>query len=200
MSRTAIVTGAGTGIGAATARTLAVTCSTVVLVGRRLEKLEQVAAEIAAQHPEVTTHVKSVDLTDVQAVESFASWAIAELTTVDVLVNNAGSVQPRFAGGLQDLSDVWESTIRGNLMSAVLMTEALLPHVTSPGGRIVIDKSSFSGLGLCASDCAHALYIGDYGSLTVTRSRMEGFIVLDYAPRYGEGVQASIYVCMRLRS
>jgi 3-oxoacyl-[acyl-carrier protein] reductase len=33
---------------------------------------------------------------------------------------------------------VWESTIRGNLMSAVLMTEALLPHVTSPGGRIVI--------------------------------------------------------------
>jgi hypothetical protein len=41
------------------------------------------------------------------------------------------------------------------------------------GGRIVIDKSSFSGLGLCASDCAHSIYIGDYGSLTVTRSRFE---------------------------
>lgn len=40
-------------------------------------------------------------------------------------------------------------------------------------GRIVIDKSSFSGLGLCASDCAHSIYIGDYGSLTVTRSRFE---------------------------
>jgi hypothetical protein len=39
--------------------------------------------------------------------------------------------------------------------------------------RIVIDKSSFSGLGLCASDCAHSIYIGDYGSLTVTRSRFE---------------------------
>ena len=138
MSRTAIVTGAGTGIGAATARTLAASCSTVVLVGRRLEKLEQVAAEIAAQHPAVTTHVKSVDLTDVPAVEAFASWATTELSTIDVLVNNAGSVQPRFAGGLQDLNDVWESTIRGNLMSAVLMTEALLPHITSPGGRVVI--------------------------------------------------------------
>ena len=138
MSRTAIVTGAGTGIGAATARTLAASCSTVVLVGRRQEKLEQVASEIRTQHPEVTTHVKSVDLTEVQAVESFATWAIAELTTIDVLVNNAGSVQPRFAGGLQDVSDVWETTLRGNLMSAVLMTEALLPHVTSPGGRIVI--------------------------------------------------------------
>ena len=138
MSRTAIVTGAGTGIGAATARTLAASCSTVVLVGRRQEKLEQVASEITTQHPEVTTHVKSVDLTEVQAVESFATWAIAELTMIDVLVNNAGSVQPRFAGGLQDVSDVWETTLRGNLMSAVLMTEALLPHVTSPGGRIVI--------------------------------------------------------------
>jgi hypothetical protein len=40
-------------------------------------------------------------------------------------------------------------------------------------GQIVIDKSSFSGLGLCASDCAHSIYIGDYGSLTVTRSRFE---------------------------
>lgn len=40
-------------------------------------------------------------------------------------------------------------------------------------GRILIDKSSFSGLGLCASDCAHSIYIGDYGSLTVTRSRFE---------------------------
>lgn len=39
--------------------------------------------------------------------------------------------------------------------------------------QIVIDKSSFSGLGLCASDCAHSIYIGDYGSLTVTRSRFE---------------------------
>ncbi len=42
-----------------------------------------------------------------------------------------------------------------------------------PGGRIFIDKSSFSGLGICASDCAHSIYIGDYGSLTVTRSRFE---------------------------
>ena len=41
------------------------------------------------------------------------------------------------------------------------------------GSQIIIDKSSFSGLGLCASDCAHSIYIGNYGSLTVTRSRFE---------------------------
>ncbi|WP_373487642.1 right-handed parallel beta-helix repeat-containing protein [Blastomonas sp.] len=41
------------------------------------------------------------------------------------------------------------------------------------GSRIIIDKSSFSGLGLCDSDCAHSIYIGNYGALTVTRSRFE---------------------------
>ena len=171
MSRTAIVTGAGTGIGAATARTLAASCSTVVLVGRRQEKLEQVASEITALHPEVTTHVKSVDLTEVQAVESFATWAIAELTTIDVLVNNAGSVQPRFAGGLQDVSDVWETTLRGNLMSAVLMTEALLPHVTSPGGRIVIVGSFAAqfGKGSIAYSAAKSALQTSVVSLTRTQ-------------------------------
>lgn len=40
-------------------------------------------------------------------------------------------------------------------------------------GQIVVDKSSFARLGICESDCAHSIYIGDYGSLTVTRSRFE---------------------------
>lgn len=139
--RTAVITGAGTGIGAATARTLAASCSTLVLVGRRLAKLEEVAAEIAASHPALTMHVKSVDVADVPAVEAFASWAAEALPTIDVLVNNAGSTQPAFEGGLQNIADVWESTLRGNLLSAVLVTEALLPQMASPGGRIVITGS-----------------------------------------------------------
>ena len=130
-SRTAVITGAGTGIGAATARTLANSCS----------KLEEVATEIAASHPAVTTHVMSVDVSDVPSVEAFASWVADALPTIDVLVNNAGSTQPAFEGGLQNIADVWESTLRGNLMSAVLVTEALLPQMTSPGGRVVITGS-----------------------------------------------------------
>ena len=141
ISRTAIITGAGTGIGAATARTLATSCDTIVLIGRRLTKLEEVAADITASHPAVTAHVMSVDVADVRAVEAFAAWAIEALESIDVLVNNAGSTQPAFEGGLQNIADVWESTIRGNLMSAVLVTEALLPQMTSPGGRIVMTGS-----------------------------------------------------------
>lgn len=138
MTRTAIITGAGTGIGAATARTLASSCDVLVLVGRRAEKLANVAAEIADINPDAITHVQSVDLTDVTAVEGFADWVKQSLPNIDILVNNAGSTQPRFQGGLQDVSDVWETTLRGNLMSVVLTTEALLDHISTPGGRIVI--------------------------------------------------------------
>lgn len=42
-----------------------------------------------------------------------------------------------------------------------------------PGSSVVIDKSTFTRLGICEADCAHSIYIGDYGALTVTRSRFE---------------------------
>ena len=171
IARTAVITGAGTGIGAATARTLASSCSTIVLVGRRLTKLEGVAADIIASHPAVTAHVMSVDVADVPAVEAFAAWAIASLKSIDVLVNNAGSTQPAFEGGLQNVADVWESTIRGNLLSAVLVTEALLPQMTSPGGRIVITGSFAAqfGTGSIAYSAAKAALQTYVVSLTRTQ-------------------------------
>jgi len=169
--RTAIITGAGTGIGAATARTLANSCSTIVLVGRRLAKLEMVAADITESHPAVTAHVMSVDVANVPEVEAFAAWAIEALPSIDVLVNNAGSIQPAFEGGLQNVADVWESTIRGNLMSAVLMTEALLPQMASPGGRIVITGSFAAqfGTGSIAYSAAKAALQTYVVSLTRTQ-------------------------------
>jgi len=169
--RTAIITGAGTGIGAATARALANSCSTIVLVGRRLAKLEMVAADITESHPAVTAHVMSVDVANVPEVEAFAAWAMQALPSIDVLVNNAGSIQPAFEGGLQNVSDVWESTIRGNLMSAVLMTEALLPQMASPGGRIVITGSFAAqfGTGSIAYSAAKAALQTYVVSLTRTQ-------------------------------
>lgn len=169
--RTAIITGAGTGIGAATARALANSCSTIVLVGRRLAKLEMVANDITESHLAVTAHVMSVDVANVPAVEAFAAWAIEALPSIDVLVNNAGSIQPAFEGGLQNVADVWESTIRGNLMSAVLMTEALLPQMASPGGRIVITGSFAAqfGTGSIAYSAAKAALQTYVVSLTRTQ-------------------------------
>ncbi len=61
--------------------------------------------------------------------------------------------------------EVFNSTFRNS-------EQGILTHV-NPKGAISIDYSTFSGLGLCASDCSHSIYIGDYGRLIVTNSRFE---------------------------
>lgn len=146
-SRTAVVTGAGTGIGAACAAALAPTTGRLVLLGRRLAKLQEAADRITATHPTVAIDCRSVDLVDVAAVAAFADWARDELGHVDVVVNNAGSPQPRITGGLDDVAAAWESTWRANTLSAVLVTEGLTPLLTRPGGRIITIGSFAASLG-----------------------------------------------------
>ena len=145
MTRIAVITGAGTGIGAACARALAPDCTRLVLLGRRLDKLDAVAAELRTDSLIVDT--RSVDVTDVDAVQSFADWATQELVAVDVLVNNAGSPQPKITGRLEQVASVWESTWRANALSVVLMTEALKPLLRRPGGRVVTIGSFAAEMG-----------------------------------------------------
>ena len=140
--RTALVTGAGTGIGAATAAALATTCDRLILVGRRRDKLDAVAAQLVQDHDDVTADVRTCDLTDPAAVQALADALSADGTALDVLVANAGSVQPPLGDTLETLADAWMTTYRGNTLSAVLTVEALLPLVTRPGGRIVIVGSA----------------------------------------------------------
>jgi len=90
-SRIAVVTGGGTGIGAAVAHSLAQSCSAIVLVGRRQDRIDAVASELMAEHPGVTAQGRSVDLTDLDSVSAFIDWAHQKLPQVDVVVNNAGS-------------------------------------------------------------------------------------------------------------
>ncbi len=137
-SRVAVVTGGGTGIGAAVAHALANSCSRIVLVGRRQDRLDAVASELTAAHPGVTAEGRSVDLTDVDSVTTLIDWAHQKLPQVDILVNNAGSPQPRIEGGLPSVASVWESTWRANTLSAVLVTEGLKDLLARPGGRIVM--------------------------------------------------------------
>lgn len=145
--RVAVITGAGTGIGAACVRALADSCTRIVLLGRRLEKLTDVATELAQTHPSVDIDTMSVDVSDTLAVEAFADWAGSQLGAVDVLVNNAGSPQPKITGGLADVAAAWESTWRANTLSVVLMTEGLKPVLRRPGGRIVTIGSFAAEMG-----------------------------------------------------
>jgi NADP-dependent 3-hydroxy acid dehydrogenase YdfG len=90
--RPAVVSGASSGIGAATALSLAAAGYPVALGARRTDKLEEVAAQIRADGGEAVTH--PLDLTDEDSVETFAKAVAAELGDIEVVVSNAGAVAP----------------------------------------------------------------------------------------------------------
>lgn len=203
-SRVAVITGAGTGIGAACAHALARECNRLVLLGRRLEKLDAVAADLRLGDSDLTVDTLSVDVTDVDAVQSLVDWAVTELDGVDVLVNNAGSPQPKITRGsirserpdlgtfadLTEIAEVWESTWRANALSVVLVTEGLKPLLRRPGGRIVTIGSFAAEMG--TGSPAYASAKGDLETYSVTLMRelgREGITSNIVSPGYTAGTE-----------
>jgi NADP-dependent 3-hydroxy acid dehydrogenase YdfG len=90
--RPAVVTGASSGIGAATALALAAAGHPVALGARRTDKCEELAAQVRAAGGEATVH--PLDLTDTDSVAAFAEAVTAELGDIEVVVSNAGAVAP----------------------------------------------------------------------------------------------------------
>ena len=133
MTRHALVTGGGTGLGLAITRRLVSDGMTVTIVGRRPDVLDAAAAELG---PAVTTH--AADVTDPDAVTGLGA---ALPDRVDVLVLNAGGSAPTTGESLAALAADWTTDFRLNVLSAVLVTEALLPRLPRPGGRIVAMSS-----------------------------------------------------------
>lgn len=124
----AVITGGGSGIGAAAAVALAEDGYHVVVAGRRVERLEEVAARTGG------TAIR-LDVTDDASVEEFAA-KVRELGNVDVLVNNAGG-----AHGLDTLREAnledWQVMYDTNVLGVVRVTKALLPLVDAAEGLII---------------------------------------------------------------
>ncbi|MGA8248081.1 MAG: SDR family oxidoreductase [Nocardioides sp.] len=133
MTRHALVTGGGTGLGLAVTRRLVADGLHVTIVGRRRNVLDEAAAGLG---PSVSVHV--ADVTDPAAVAGLVE-ALPE--TLDVLVLNAGGNAPTTGRTLTALADDWVADYRLNVVSAVLVTEALLPRLPRPGGRVIAMSS-----------------------------------------------------------
>jgi len=133
----AVVTGASSGIGAATARTLAAAGFHVVCAARRADRIEPLAAEIDG------TAVRC-DVTQLADVESLA---VAAGRVVELLVNNAGG-----AVGLDPVEngdpDVWRQMYEVNVLGTLNVTRALLPALEASGKGTVINVGSTAGRGV----------------------------------------------------
>jgi len=142
-ARVAVVSGGGTGIGRAITARLVANGDHVVILGRRPAVLEAAAEELNAAGPGSVSWL-TADLTSPDDVERAAAGVPGP---VDVLVNNAGGVASRGMadGKLAGLAQAWAADYQANVISAVLLTQALLPRLRRPGGRVV-NMSSIAAL------------------------------------------------------
>lgn len=137
-SRLVVVSGGATGIGREIARRFALRGDRVAVIGRRAELLRQAADEINREAGNDLVIPVNADLTDPDQVEP-----IAELGAVDVLVNNAGAiVTPPGDDSLAALAASWRRDLDTNLITAVLLTNALLGNLSRPGGRLIMISSA----------------------------------------------------------
>jgi NAD(P)-dependent dehydrogenase (short-subunit alcohol dehydrogenase family) len=123
--RTVLVTGASSGIGEATARAVAASGATVLLVARRADELERVRAAIETAGGRASSYV--CDLTDGAAIDALVARVLAEHGTVDYLVNNAGRSIRRSLALSYDRFHDFERTMAINYFGPVRLTMGLLP-------------------------------------------------------------------------
>jgi NADP-dependent 3-hydroxy acid dehydrogenase YdfG len=143
----ALVTGASSGIGEATARALAAQGAKVAMAARRLERLERLAGEIGGQGH--TALAIESDITDqAQAIEAVGR-TVDELGRLDIVVNNAGQM---LLGPIEDApTEEWDRMIDLNLKGLINTTHAAVPHLlaaaadSSRGCADVVNISSVAG-------------------------------------------------------
>lgn len=139
-----LITGASSGIGAATAKAMARTGGRVVLLARTRAALEKVAADISASNGEAKAY--QIDLTDAEAVARVATTITAQIGTPDILINNAGAGRWLFLEETSPAEAV--QMMAAPYFAAFYVTRAFLPdmlrrgsghivNVTSPASRIV---------------------------------------------------------------
>lgn len=138
MARQVVVSGGGSGIGRAIAEAFAVAGHEVLIVGRRQEPLAAAADALNKLVEGAAVRYEVADLTDVGQVERVAAAAAADSRSVDAVVNNAGGYYGlEYDDSLDGYARQWKANLEGNILPAVLLTHALMPHMTRPGGRII---------------------------------------------------------------
>ncbi|MCF4138755.1 SDR family oxidoreductase [Streptomyces sp. Tue 6430] len=140
-SKVVLITGASSGIGAATARRLAGLGHRVLLGARRTDRLAALAGELRAAGASVAH--RELDVTSLDSVRAFAAAGVEEYGGIDVLINNAG-VMP--LSPIEDLRVAeWEQMIDVNLRGVLHGIAAVLPQMRRQAGGHIVNVSSVSG-------------------------------------------------------
>ena len=171
-----LVTGASSGIGAATAIAFAQRGATVGVCARREDRLAEVLADVPGGKMWV------VDLADLEGIDEFAATADADLGGIDVLVNNAGIPKRRRTTTMT--ADDVESVMAMNYFSPVRLTLAVLPRMVERGRGDIVNVSSMG---------VHLVAFG-VGAYAASKAALELFTESLYVELPGTGVRAHLVV------
>jgi NAD(P)-dependent dehydrogenase (short-subunit alcohol dehydrogenase family) len=164
--RVAIVTGGGSGIGAATARRFAAEGATVAIFDRDAETASAVAAEVSG-------HSYALDVRDGDEVAEVIDRVAQTLGQVDILVNNAGTGDLRPLHTVDD--KLWHRLIDVNLTGTFNATRAVIPFMLETGGGAIVNIASVSGLAPTRNEAAYSA--AKAGVIALTKSG-----ALEYGP------------------
>ncbi|MGM0845594.1 MAG: 3-ketoacyl-ACP reductase [Bacillota bacterium] len=165
--KTALITGAGRGIGRAAAIALAKEGVHVGLVGLTMENLEKVSEEI--RQYEVNVSAAVADVSDLESVTHAAEHIRSDLGSIDILINNAGI--GKFGGFLDLDPEEWEKIIKVNLMGVYNVTRAVLPEMIERKTGDIINVASTAGQK--GAPVTSAYSASKFGVLGLTESLMQ---------------------------
>jgi NAD(P)-dependent dehydrogenase (short-subunit alcohol dehydrogenase family) len=140
--KVAVVTGASSGLGRATARMLAQHGADVALIARSEPDLQGVAGEIASNSMSRALALP-LDLADETALVAAVARTVADLGRIDILVNAASTDQP---GPIETLDTAdWNHVLAVNLRAPFILAREVFPHLQRAGGGTVVNVSSVAG-------------------------------------------------------
>lgn len=181
---TILITGGGSGIGAALAQRWHDAGNTVVIAGRRQEALEEVAKGYD------NIHTLTIDVDSMEGIADFVARVTQAHPDLNVLVNNAGIMRFETLEHSRDLSDA-EATVTTNLLGPIRLTNALIDHLTAKDDAVIVNVTSglaFVPLVDAPTYCATKAAIHSY-TLSL-RNALEGKVeVIELAP---PGVQTTL--------
>ena len=140
--KVALITGASSGIGNATAKVLAADGAHLVLAARRKERLDELKEELESNY-NVKALTVSTDVTKREEVKEMAETAIEQMGQVDILVNNAGLMPLSYMKNTH--IDEWEQMVDVNLKGVLYAIGYLLPHMRERQSGHIINISSVAG-------------------------------------------------------
>lgn len=140
----AFISGAGGGIGRATALAFAREGAATVLADLKQDAVEEVAAEIRASGG--TAVPVTGDIGDAEACRRMIDAGTAALGGLDILFNNAGIIHPQDEGPVETPLAAWEATLRVNLTGVFLACKYGIPHLEAAGGGAIVNTASVVAL------------------------------------------------------